>query len=405
VKKQKKKKKKKIFKKNTRAQKKKRHMSAHGYPRFFLERHFISMMDSNATTKRKREEEEEEEEKEELTNAPLYAFIKRYADIVERFVFPLLTSTELRLLSRVNKEMESVVKNGRVWTSKNRLSDRKFSTQLRARDIQTREMLKYACERNELQPCHRLVGFFSGRGQLECVKYLLEEVFRCTWGAVDRRNAYGTIAAAQNGHFKCLRYLVEEGGCYLNERVCSEACGIGSLKMLRYCRNHFAPWNHRCLERAALGGHKDIVMFLLKHDIDRRLIQSANPAIFAAEGGHLDLVQIFFDRGVVFDERVAEQASEMGYLEILRFVVEKDLPWHPVSCMQACSRPSEYVRDEYYDQIEEIKERHAGCREFILSIFPMMPIMEDGINDIDDDEEEDIMDEEDDGEDVDDPIL
>ena len=173
-------------------------MSTHGYPRFFLERHFISM-DSNATTKRKREEEEEEE-KEELTNAPLYAFIKRYTDIVERYVFPLLTSTELRLLSRVNKEMESVVKNGRVWTSKNRLSDRKFSTQLRARDIQTREMLKYACERNELQPCHRLVGFFSGRGQLECVKYLLEEVFRCTWGAVDRRNAYGTIVAAQNGH-------------------------------------------------------------------------------------------------------------------------------------------------------------------------------------------------------------
>jgi hypothetical protein len=34
-----------------------------------------------------------------------------------------------------------------------------------------------------------------------------------------------------------------------------------------------------------------------------------------------------------------------------------------------------------------------------------MPIMEDGINDIDDDVEEDIMDEEDDGEDVDDPIL
>jgi hypothetical protein len=35
----------------------------------------------------------------------------------------------------------------------------------------------------------------------------------------------------------------------------------------------------------------------------------------------------------------------------------------------------------------------------------MIPIMEDGINDIDDEEEEDIMDEEDDGEDVDDPIL
>ena len=41
----------------------------------------------------------------------------------------------------------------------------------------------------------------------------------------------------------------------------------------------------------------------------------------------------------------------------------------------------------------------------MLSIVPMMPIMEDGINDIDDDEEEDIMDEEDDEEDVDEPIL
>ena len=116
---------------------------------------------------------------------------------------------------------------------------------------------------------------------------------------------------------------------------------IGSLKMLRYCRNHFAPWNHRCLERAALGGHKDIVMFLLKHDIDRRLIQSANPAIFAAEGGHLDLVQIFFDRGVVFDERVAEQASEMGYLEILRFVVERICRGTRLAaCKRAHDRPN-----------------------------------------------------------------
>jgi hypothetical protein len=143
-----------------------------------------------------------------------------------------------------------------------------------------------------------------------------------------------------------------------------------------------------------LNGHTDIVKFLLKH---RAPIRSANPAIFAAEGGHLNLVKMFYDGGVVFDERVAEQAAEMGHLEILKFVVEKELPWHPHSCMQACSRPSEYVRDEYYEEIEVIKERHAGCRAFILSIFPMM-LVEDGINDIDEDDDSDSDDGEEDDE-------
>tara|TARA_B100001250_G_scaffold390716_1_gene390934 strand:+ start:138 stop:752 length:615 start_codon:yes stop_codon:yes gene_type:complete len=204
---------------------------------------------------------------------------------------------------------------------------------LKARDIETKEMLRYALEKNELQKTHRLVSFFAGRGRFECVKYLLEEEFRESWGIKDRQNAFGTIVAAKGGHFKCLKYLVERGRCALSERACAEACGIGSLKILRYCRNHFAPWNNRCLERASLGGHKDIVLFLLKH---RAPIQSANPAIFAAEGGHLDIVEILYNHGgVLFDERVAEQAAEMGYLDILKFIVERNLPWHWHSCMQA----------------------------------------------------------------------
>ena len=386
-------------------------MSIHGFPMMFLDRLNEEEEEEDETTrKRKRDNKNnnnnntttttittrarrKKKEEEEEETSPMYAFLNGYADIVERFVFSKLDGTSLRLLSRANKEMKRAVENARVWTAKNR-TDRKFSTQLRARDIQTRELLRYACEKDELKRCHRLVGFFAAKGNLECVRYLLEELFRFTWGKQDKKNAYGTIAAAQEGHFKVLKYLVEEGGCHLSERVCSEASGIGSLKMLRYCRNHFAPWNHRCIERAALNGHTDIVKFLLKH---RAPIRSANPAIFAAEGGHLNLVKMFYDFGVVFDERVAEQAAEMGHLEILKFVVEKELPWHPHSCMQACSRPSEYVRDEYYEEIEVIKERHAGCRAFILSIFPMM-LVEDGINDIDEDDDSDSDDGEEDDE-------
>ena len=228
------------------------------------------------------------------------------------------------------------------------------------------------------------------------MKYLLEEEFRESWGIKDRQNAFGTIVAAKGGHFKCLKYLVERGRCALSERACAEACGIGSLKILRYCRNHFAPWNNRCLERASLGGHKDIVLFLLKH---RAPIQSANPAIFAAEGGHLDIVEILYNHGgVLFDERVAEQAAEMGYLDILKFIVERNLPWHWHSCMQACLQPSEYVRDEYYDRIEEIKARHVEVREWMNTILPMPveTLINDNVDDEDtmDDEEEEDEDEE-----------
>ena len=389
-------------------------MSIHGFPFVLLdaldeEKKEEEEEEENATKKRKRnkserarrrhprDDDDEEEEEEEEEESPLLEFLCRYnsRDIVEKLVLSKLDSTSVGMFARASKETRRVVNESRRWSATNR-TDRRFSTDLKARDIETKDMLVYALEKNELQKTHRLVSFFAGRGRFECVKYLLEEEFRESWGIKDRQNAFGTIVAAKGGHFKCLKYLVERGRCALSERACAEACGIGSLKILRYCRNHFAPWNNRCLERASLGGHKDIVLFLLKH---RAPIQSANPAIFAAEGGHLDIVEILYNHGgVLFDERVAEQAAEMGYLDILKFIVEKNLPWHWHSCMQACLQPSEYVRDEYYDRIEEIKARHVGVREWMNTILPMPveTVINDNVDDEDsmDDEEEEEEDEE-----------
>ena len=302
-------------------------MSIHGFPFVLLDALDEEKEEAhNATKKRKRKSSRQHKEEEEEEGSPIFEFLCRYnRDIVEKLVLAKLDSTSVGMFSRASKETRRVVNESRRWSATNR-TDRRFSTDLKARDIETKEMLRYALEKNELQKTHRLVSFFAGRGRFECVKYLLEEEFRESWGIKDRQNAFGTIVAAKGGHFKCLKYLVERGRCALSERACAEACGIGSLKILRYCRNHFAPWNNRCLERASLGGHKDIVLFLLKH---RAPIQSANPAIFAAEGGHLDIVEILYNHGgVLFDERVAEQAAEMGYLDILKFIVERNLPWH-----------------------------------------------------------------------------
>ena len=253
-------------------------MSIHGFPFVLLdaldEEKKEEEEEENATKKRKRnkserarrrhprDDDDEEEEEEEEEESPLLEFLCRYnsRDIVEKLVLSKLDSTSVGMFSRASKETRRVVNESRRWSATNR-TDRRFSTDLKARDIETKDMLVYALEKNELQKTHRLVSFFAGRGRFECVKYLLEEEFRESWGIKDRQNAFGTIVAAKGGHFKCLKYLVERGRCALSERACAEACGIGSLKILRYCRNHFAPWNNRCLERASLGGHKDIVLF------------------------------------------------------------------------------------------------------------------------------------------------
>ena len=213
-------------------------MSIHGFPFVLLDaldEEKEEKEEANATKKRKRKSSRQHKEEEEEEGSPIFEFLCRYnRDIVEKLVLAKLDSTSVGMFSRASKETRRVVNESRRWSATNR-TDRRFSTDCKARDIETKEMLRYALEKNELQKTHRLVSFFAGRGRFECVKYLLEEEFRESWGIKDRQNAFGTIVAAKGGHFKCLKYLVERGGCALSERACAEACGIGSLKILRYC--------------------------------------------------------------------------------------------------------------------------------------------------------------------------
>ena len=172
-------------------------MSIHGFPFVLLDALDEEKEEAHATKKRKRKSSRQHKEEEEEEGSPIFEFLCRYnRDIVEKLVLAKLDSTSVGMFSRASKETRRVVNESRRWSATNR-TDRRFSTDLKARDIETKEMLRYALEKNELQKTHRLVSFFAGRGRFECVKYLLEEEFRESWGIKDRQNAFGTIVAAK----------------------------------------------------------------------------------------------------------------------------------------------------------------------------------------------------------------
>ena len=170
-----------------------------------------------------------------------------------------------------------------------------------------------------------------------------------------------TICAAREDHLDVLKYLRESAGCTFDERVCSEACANGNLKMLKYACNSFAPWNKHASYRARMNRHLHILQFLKKH----KCPWVSETPIHAAEGGFLACVEFLHINGCQFDERVAEQAAELGHLEVLRYIVEENLSWYPSTCLLACSSFSEYVRDQYFDELRTIGERHKVVRAWV----------------------------------------
>jgi len=162
-------------------------------------------------------------------SAPLFSFLRNYRDVAETNIFKRMNSTALRLFSRANKETKLIIEQY-LQFEQQKGRGRITTARLLARDIESINMLAYALEKNELVATHRLVAFYASLGRLSLVKYLIEETFELTWSKADKKQAYGLISAAQWNHFDVVKYLHEEAGCYMSERVSLEACVNGNLR-------------------------------------------------------------------------------------------------------------------------------------------------------------------------------
>ena len=95
------------------------------------------------------------------------------------------------------------------------------------------------------------------------------------------------------------------------------ACSAGHMDIVLQCLENGADPG-RGLLYAALGGHMNIVQLMLDKgatDYDRALAR-------AAEGGHMDIVQLMLDKGADPNWGIA-RAAEGGHMDIVQLMLDK----------------------------------------------------------------------------------
>jgi hypothetical protein len=121
------------------------------------------------------------------------------------------------------------------------------------------EMVKY-CVANECPINEEACVLAAENGQLECLKYLREEV-KLPW------DSYTALRAARNGHLHILEYLVERKFDKYSELACWGAAMNGHLNCLKYLHETTkAPWNEFAVFWAHKKNHSECVQYLLDNN-------------------------------------------------------------------------------------------------------------------------------------------
>ena len=121
------------------------------------------------------------------------------------------------------------------------------------------EMVTY-CVANKCPINEFTCAYAAKNGQLECLKYLREEV-KARW---DWNTAAG---AAANGHLHILEYLVERKYDQYSVLACFCAAKYGHLDCLKYLHETAkAPWNSQAVRDAHKNKHPECVQYLLDNN-------------------------------------------------------------------------------------------------------------------------------------------
>ncbi|CAL6299805.1 unnamed protein product [Bathycoccus prasinos] len=121
------------------------------------------------------------------------------------------------------------------------------------------EIVKY-CVANKCPIDEFACAFAASEGQLECLKYLHEEV-KAPW------DDWTAAWAALKGHLHILEYLVERKYDKYNEVACMYAAESGHLDCLKYLHETAkVRWDDLAVEVAYMNNHPECLQYLLDNN-------------------------------------------------------------------------------------------------------------------------------------------
>ena len=243
----------------------------------------------------------------------LWDLIVKSDDVSFTHILPRLNVTDLKFLYEVNSETRKLVKRS---SRKGELKKR-----FQVKEMSSISTLEFVWEHKSLWPWHWNETYFcyqvAGTNKLELLKWAREEK-KCRWD-------YRTInAAARQGNLEMVKYCVANE-CPIDENACANAAANGQLECLKYLREEVkAPWDLLTAIWAARYGHLHILGYLVKRKYDQFKPRACENA--AEFGHLDCLKYLHETAKAPWNSQAIRKARKNKHTECLTYLLDKNCP-------------------------------------------------------------------------------
>ena len=252
-------------------------------------------------------------QKRRIGERDLWSLIVKCDDICFQHILPRLNATDVKFLYEVNKETRKLIKRS---SRAGELKETFFVSEMSS--ISTLEL---AWENKPLRSDYWSESYFCWRvaltNKLELLKWTREEK-KCEWDDL-------TIdMAARQGNLEMVKYCVANE-CPIDEDACACAALEGQLECLKYLHEEVkAPWNWRTAYFAAFNGHLHILEYLVERKYDKYDEEACRGA--AKNGHLDCLRYLHETAKAPWDYMAVREAHDNNHPECLQYLLDNNCP-------------------------------------------------------------------------------
>ena len=120
--------------------------------------------------------------------------------------------------------------------------------------------------------------------------------------------------AARHGHLELVRWLIQEQGFAMDEKVMGHAAYSGNLDLVRWLRGEGCDWNANACMWAAWRGHLGVLQWLRTNGYP----WNTSTCYYAIDKGHVETLRWARANGCPWTANTRDQAAtELGYTDDL----------------------------------------------------------------------------------------